>query len=608
MPIVVGFAQFRKQVLEKELESIQGVLGLNACKLIPSFFVKQLSFNEELRSGEDVVFYARLFTGFLPVVKVVPLEENAIYYRTKSDNSVSRQPLSLDFNIRDRLSVIRALASIKEEVTDKKRAALVHSRETAQAMFIVSYLNHFPEHHSQFVEMAREALEDPQWLLRWVNGKLARRLVVSYCFPPYVDPAGIVAAKRIQAASKPVDVIYNQMKDVRDSNPRLEGIVDEFLGDSIELKTSTSFGNWKAIEAFADEAAEAAGGREAAKGSYESVYSRALWPASNYAAALIKVKNPKIHWAAEFSDPILLDIHGTARHGKLRRSWLSNSGILDAVRSRGLKVPDTDNLFAWCEFLPYFLADELIFTNSHQLTYMMSYLDDLDLAESIQSRAVIQAQPTLPGKFYSMGTPSYRVDDSHTNIGYFGSFYATRGLDDVLEAVRLLPNRERKKIRLHIFTNQGEIVKSKEKFSEIEEHLVLNSYVDFFDFLALTRVFDCLLVNDASTIGSKPVNPYLPSKVSDYLGSGTPIWGICEPGSILDGLRAQGKLAYSSRIGDLQSQIDTLSLLARSGSTSLQGDSSNKNNEPEVVVDCSEVPGVEALGGAKDSALSTMAQ
>jgi glycosyltransferase involved in cell wall biosynthesis len=315
------------------------------------------------------------------------------------------------------------------------------------------------------------------------------------------------------------------------------------------------------MECFAEKAAETTQTLEAAKGHYESLYSRALWPASNFAAALIKVQNPKIRWTAEFSDPILLDIHGKPRQTPLQKEWLSKTGILDAIKARGFTPPATDNLFAWCEYLPYFLADELLFTNPHQLTYMMSYLNDPELVDHIQQRAIIIPQPTLPEKFYSLGGSSYNVDNDHVNIGYFGSFYATRGLNEVLEAFKALPAKTRKQVRFHIFTNQSDIVNSKGRFSEIEEHIVLNRYVDYFDFLSFTKMFDCLLVNDATTIGSKPVNPYLPSKVSDYLGSGTPIWGICEPGSTLASMCDAGTLTYRSQIGDLQSQKDVLNSL-----------------------------------------------
>jgi hypothetical protein len=68
----------------------------------------------------------------------------------------------------------------------------------------------------------------------------------------------------------------------------------------------------------------------------------------------------------------------------------------------------------------------------------------------------------------------------------------------------------------------------------------------------LTTKFDCLIVNDAHKKGE--INPYLPSKVSDYLGSGTDIWALYEENSTLSKL----DLKYKSINGDIESTKKTL--------------------------------------------------
>jgi hypothetical protein len=84
--------------------------------------------------------------------------------------------------------------------------------------------------------------------------------------------------------------------------------------------------------------------------------------------------------------------------------------------------------------------------------------------------------------------------------------------------------------------------------------------VPFLEFLNLTTLFDVLLVNDAATAQHHAVNPYLPSKISDYRGSGTPIWAICEPGSIL----STQPVDFSSELGDVAGATAALrALIAR---------------------------------------------
>ncbi len=67
----------------------------------------------------------------------------------------------------------------------------------------------------------------------------------------------------------------------------------------------------------------------------------------------------------------------------------------------------------------------------------------------------------------------------------------------------------------------------------------------------MTTKFDCLIVNDARKKGE--INPYLPSKLSDYLGSETDIWVIYEEGSEM----SKFDVKYKSIIGDINSLRQT---------------------------------------------------
>ena len=74
---------------------------------------------------------------------------------------------------------------------------------------------------------------------------------------------------------------------------------------------------------------------------------------------------------------------------------------------------------------------------------------------------------------------------------------------------------------------------------------------------------DVLIVNDAHTVGIHERNPYLPSKWSDYAGSGTPVWGIVEPGSVL----SKQPLEHRSELDDVAGALKVLAeLIAGAGS------------------------------------------
>ena len=79
-------------------------------------------------------------------------------------------------------------------------------------------------------------------------------------------------------------------------------------------------------------------------------------------------------------------------------------------------------------------------------------------------------------------------------------------------------------------------------------------YIDYLKFLNLSTKFDVLIVEDSFTEGHFIKNPYLPSKLSDYNGSNTTIWAMCEENSIMD----QKEIKYKSRLNDIESSINTL--------------------------------------------------
>lgn len=376
------------------------------------------------------------------------------------------------------------------------------------------------------------------------NKPNSKRLVISYCFPPYVDTAGNVMAKRIRVMEERVDVIYNKMDRVRKVDPDLNLLVDDRISRRYEISSYSSFSNWKAISQFTK-----MGINEIDDVEYESIYSRVMWPASNFLAYEYKANRPQTKWIAEFSDPILFDINGEIRKAELDdKKFIKRANELIEKKYGFQKIND-NNLFFWCEYLTYLFADEIIFTNENQYKYMMENFPIKEAVELVKSKAIISPQPFLEKKYYSIKEHNYEMDKNKINLAYFGAFYSTRNLNELFLGLEALSDKERNCIRLHIFTSEPHLLKKELIGSPVEQCIVVNPYVSFFEFLNLTLKFDCLIVNDAETKNIKSINPYLPSKLSDYQGSGNKVWGICEEGSIL----YNTKLEYKSNLDDLES-------------------------------------------------------
>ena len=145
------------------------------------------------------------------------------------------------------------------------------------------------------------------------------------------------------------------------------------------------------------------------------------------------------------------------------------------------------------------------------------------------------------------------------NLAYFGVFYATRGLTEVWQALRRLPRRARDSILLHVFTSKPDELTADLTEAGLTDVVRANPYVSYLEYLDLASKMDVLIVNDARTLGIHERNPYLPSKWSDYAGSGTPVWGIVEPGSVL----SSQPLQHRSELGDVDGALRVLGAVIR---------------------------------------------
>ena len=508
-------------------------LTMNACKLVPTHMAKNFTYHSNLKSGEDVVYWCEIIQKFMPKIKIIDDYSKITYKRLLTQGSVSRKKESYNFNVYDRLLVINHLIKLLNECTDEQIKSFIQSKINAQSNFIVNYLTKNRKDYAQFIDHVNQ-FDMYNSFISNINAKLSDTLVISYCFTPFIDQSAIVMNKRINEFQQPVDVISNNMDKIRKIDDELFKISYYYVGNNVQLNAPQTFGNWKAIEKFVDLTLDAVHQLTKRKKIYKTVYSRAMFPASHFAAAALKQRYPQMKWVAEFSDPILVDIAGKHRYEEMSINWLIDMGFI----AHNDKTEEKCNMFEYCEKLAYLHADELIFTNENQLQYMLSYTNN-KLHTFIKSKAKIKPQPTLNEKFYHLSNAQLEKNDQFFNIAYFGSFYVNRGFTTFFDVWKKLPAQFRNRIKLHIYTNQD----SEKIFEQVPEILSecvkVQGFVDYFDFLALSNQFDALIVMDTQTKGLKINNPYLPSKISDYLGSSAKIFALVEEGSAMSKIESE---------------------------------------------------------------------
>lgn len=525
---------------------VSQAITLIACKLVPIGMLKKVFFDLELKNGEDVVYFSELCVKLNPQYKVVPVEKNNVYFRVLTQSSVSRGDQSFQFMVLDRIRVIEKLLVIMESVSSQYLKDFIFSKIYSQ----VNFIKRFSSVDSLVVRDAIVKSRACHIIYRAINKGLAKKIVFSYCYPPFVDTAGVVAAKRVSEDKMISDVVMNDMTGKREISSEFYGLSAAYVENHYMVPTPTVFGNWGGVELFAVKAVSLVSGNK-----YEKMYSRALWPASNFAAFLYKIDNPDVFWEAEFSDPVMWDIEGN------RRVAAAGDGFLLEVIHREIAkhhyISLEDDLYYYAELLPYIFADRIVFTCDNQRDYMLSKFPDETLVQRVFEKSVVLPHPQPSSDMYEIVSSNILLDNQVLNYAYFGAFYKTRGLSDVFDAISLLPSLVRNKFKFYIFTSDINEAFSVVSSAGVGDVVVVSSYLGYFEFLNATKKFDCLFVNDASAKDVLGVNPYLPSKLSDYLGSGVPVVAMVEDGSALS--KFEG-VEYRVPIGDKFALADVFKL------------------------------------------------
>lgn len=368
----------------------------------------------------------------------------------------------------------------------------------------------------------------------------SQRLVVAYNFPPFNDGSAVTVAKRVVLNGSRIDVISADLSAHRSVDPSLAELVAQYVNFHFVARTLVAFSRWESVTEFVELGSEVLAFRG---NHYQSVYSRSMWPHSHFLAALVKVRSFAQRWEAEFSDPILWTVEGGQRSSPSLP--LSNycREILEALPPKErCFLSSRRTLLEWAQFVPFFLADTLVFTNEQQCEVMIRDVPE-EFRKTLMAKSVISPHPTLPAEYYA---PNSTASSDELRIGYFGNFYPNRGAGEFLEAWSSMPKEEASRISLDVYSTTAASVRRAAKALGLEERVQVKNPLPFRSFLRRSSDYSALLVTDIST-GPFPVaSPFLPSKVSDYRGSVTPIMAVTLPGSPLDKLA----IRWKARSGD----------------------------------------------------------
>lgn len=382
------------------------------------------------------------------------------------------------------------------------------------------------------------------------------KLVISFKFPPSDDVSGIVVGKRIIKEGLPVDVLHNEV----DESELIDfEIMDRYVNERIIVSADGKRDSHEQIKAFISQGFDILNDKD----TYGEIYSRSWYMANHFLAMEYKFMHPDVIWTAEFSDPVSRKMDGTIRITKA--STVENEDYINKLNSRiaqknpdfkPLDIPNVSYFIA--EYLTFIFADKIIFTNPNQREIMLEIYDE-EFRKFVIDKSVIIPHPTLDDEFYHLEEYKMELDENDVNIAYFGNiYYISRHFEALFYAFDSLNHKYKDKLKFHLFLNNDHYFKILINDLDIKENIILRKPLKYFDFLNATTQFDVLLINDTITKDFYKINPYLPSKLSDYKGSHIDIWAIYENGSVLSTEDVRYKSSMTDYTQSTQVLIDIL--------------------------------------------------
>ncbi|KYP81606.1 hypothetical protein [Ferroacidibacillus organovorans] len=371
---------------------------------------------------------------------------------------------------------------------------------------------------------------------------MKRVLMVSYFAPPTLNAEAILVWKTLRVLSQ-----LHRITLVTNAPQCKQGDPDMRIPPGVDVR---AHGGVTFRSAFANKVAERLTGKlddenllwalrvpQVKKGDFDVLYSRSHPGASHILAASLW-KRTQLPWIAQFSDP-----------------WSANPYHSHHTIIRKLRDQEHER-FVIAH------ADQLIFpTVEIQEIYEKAYP-----LQAINARSVVLPHH-VSEELYSVRNASVPTEAGKMLLSYFGDFYGLRSPAPLFDALRHIHARNPDKlarVEIGLFGNL------EKKFVPLLEQVPVRIHRGRYTYLeslsAMRKSHGLLLIDAPNDTG---VNPFLASKLIDYIGAKRPILGVTEErGTAANFLRQGGQYVAAPRAVDkiaygLEQLIDSAKVTAR---------------------------------------------
>ena len=260
--------------------------------------------------------------------------------------------------------------------------------------------------------------------------------------------------------------------------------------------------------------------KEFEKGNYEYLFTSIVPGISHIAGYKIKKKHPEVKWIASFSDPFKGSPYKKTDNSdrSIFYQFAFNVGAFVLYNSKYEEVAVNH-------------ADKLVFICEEQRDFTLKQYPNY---EELVKKSVIYPLTFIPEwKMYSDLLDTPRVHNEVKQAVHLGRLYGLRKIDSFLEALKEL-NEEipdlKNKIVFHQYSEiQAPDVRKIKEYG-LEDVFVLHDKVTYKESVEIMKNADILVLFD-TLMPDAESQPYLPSKIVEYLMLKKPILGICDPNS-----------------------------------------------------------------------------
>ena len=260
--------------------------------------------------------------------------------------------------------------------------------------------------------------------------------------------------------------------------------------------------------------------KEFEKGEYEYLFSSIVPGISHIAAAKIKRKHPEVKWIASFSDPF--------KGSPYKNTDLSNRSFIYKIMF---------NVGSYClyndryEEVAVLNADKLIFICEEQRDFTLKQYPDY---EKLLQKSVIYPLTYLPEwDMYKNLLDNEYVKHKKKIAVHLGRLYGLRRIDSFIEALKELNEEIEDLDKLIEFNQYSEIqpddVRKIKEFN-LKKLFIIHDKVSYKESTEIMKNADVLLLFD-TLMPEAEIQPYLPSKIVEYLMLKKPILAVCDENS-----------------------------------------------------------------------------